>query len=205
MDKLEITNKKVPNPSLEKEKPASLPVLSADLLNGLSDEERKLALNILEEMAKEGSSETFSKLIYEDYEEIPVTIDEFVDNEMYLRNAFYDAEGHCKLYPFWRTTLHKLFPDNIHTSVNNFIESGARGLGKAQPLSTPVLTENGFKPMGSLTLEDRVYGRDGKLHRILGIFPQGKKKICRVSFTDKTSTLCCEDHLWRVHHLADSL
>ena len=28
--------------------------------------------------------------------------------------------------------LKKLFPDNVTTSVNNFIESGARGLGKSE-------------------------------------------------------------------------
>ena len=52
--------------------------------------------------------------------------------------------------------------------------------------------------MGELTLSDKVYGSDGKLHRIIGIFPQGRKKICRVSFTDGTSTLCCDEHLWTV-------
>lgn len=112
--------------------PQKTSALNLEVLNGLSEEERAVALRIFEEMVSEGDSQTYSKLLYEDYEEIPVTIDEFVDSETYLRNAFYDTEDRCKLYPFWREQLHKLFPDNITTSVNNFIESGARGLGKTE-------------------------------------------------------------------------
>lgn len=80
--------------------PQKTPALDLEVLNGLSEEERAVALRIFEEMVSEGDSQTYSKLLYEDYEEIPVTIDEFIDGENYLRNAFYDAEGRCKLYPF---------------------------------------------------------------------------------------------------------
>ena len=97
--------------------------------------------------------------------------------------------------------LHKLFPDNQTTAYNTLILTGSIGLGKAQPLNSPVLTENGFKPMKDLTLKDRVFGNDGELHNILGIFPQGKKKVCRVTFSDKTSTECCDEHLWTVYDI----
>ena len=39
------------------------------------------------------------------------------------------------------------------------------------------------------------------MHNILGIFPQGKKKVCRVTFSDKTSTECCDEHLWTVYDI----
>ena len=97
--------------------------------------------------------------------------------------------------------LHKLFPDNQTTAYNTLILTGSIGLGKAQPLNSLVLTENGFKPMKDLTLKDRVFGNDGELHNILGIFPQGKKKVCRVTFSDKTSTECCDEHLWTVYDI----
>ena len=97
--------------------------------------------------------------------------------------------------------LHKLFPDNQTTAYNTLILTGSIGLGKAQPLNSLVLTENGFKPMRDLTLKDRVFGNDGELHNILGIFPQGKKKVCRVTFSDKTSTECCDEHLWTVYDI----
>lgn len=97
--------------------------------------------------------------------------------------------------------LHKLFPDNQTTAYNTLILTGSIGLGKAQPLNSLVLTENGFKPMKDLTLKDKVFGNDGELHNILGIFPQGKKKVCRVTFSDKTSTECCDEHLWTVYNI----
>lgn len=103
-----------------------------DELNNLSEEERKIALSILEEFSKEGTSKVFEDLKYADYNEIPVDIETFLDDNNYLGYAWHDSEGKSKLYPFWREKLRELFPDNISTSVNTFIESGARGLGKSE-------------------------------------------------------------------------
>ena len=41
---------------------------------GLSEEERKIALQILKEYGEEGISETYDKLLYEDFEEVPVPL-----------------------------------------------------------------------------------------------------------------------------------
>ena len=38
---------------------------------------------------------------------------------------------------------------------------------------------------------------------MLGIYPQGRKEIFRVSAQDGASTLCCEEHLWHVSTAAD--
>lgn len=101
-------------------------------LNSLTPEGKALALSILKEYSETGKSDKLEELLLEDYREIPVNIDEFVDNNNYLGYAWHDGENNSKVYPFWRNELHKLFPDNITTSVNNFIESGARGLGKSE-------------------------------------------------------------------------
>lgn len=85
---------------------------------------------------------------------------------------------------------------------------GNNGSGKAQPLTEPVLTENGWKKMGELTLKDRVINPvDGKPIKILGITDRGSLPTYRVSFSDGTHTRCAGDHLWSVytkkvkHHL----
>ena len=85
---------------------------------------------------------------------------------------------------------------------------GNNGSGKAQPLTEPVLTENGWKKMGELTLRDRVINPvDGKPIKILGITDRGSLPTYRVSFSDGTHTRCAGDHLWSVytkkarHHL----
>ncbi len=70
------------------------------------------------------------------------------------------------------------------------------GKGKALTLDTPVLTTDGWKNMGELTYGDQVFGRDGKPCNIIGIYPQGKKQVYRVTFADDTYVDCCKDHLW---------
>lgn len=101
-------------------------------LQNLSESERKAALEILKQFSKQGKSDKFNDLIYEDYEEIPVDIETFVDDYNYLGNAWHDNQGNSKLYPYWRKELRKIFPDNISTTVNNAIFSGSRGRGKSE-------------------------------------------------------------------------
>lgn len=70
------------------------------------------------------------------------------------------------------------------------------GAGKAQPMYSKVLTKNGFKEMREIKVGDEVFGDDGKLHNVVGVFPQGRKKVYEVVFQDGSSTRCCDEHLW---------
>lgn len=98
----------------------------------LSPEERELALQILNEYKNNGSSEIFNNLRYGDYKEIPVDIETFLKDEQYLGNAWRDAEGNFRLYPFWLDVLKEIFPNNIDTDYDTLLESGARGIGKSE-------------------------------------------------------------------------
>lgn len=74
---------------------------------------------------------------------------------------------------------------------------GARpSQGKAQPLDAQVLTPRGFVPMWSIREGQLVIGADGKPHRVTGVYPQGEKEVFRVTFSDGSSTECCDEHLW---------
>jgi phosphate starvation-inducible PhoH-like protein len=70
--------------------------------------------------------------------------------------------------------------------------------GRAMPLETPVLTPDGFRPIGSLTVGDLVIGSDGKPTPVLGVYPQGEKDVYRLTTQDGASTLASGDHLWAV-------
>jgi phosphate starvation-inducible PhoH-like protein len=70
--------------------------------------------------------------------------------------------------------------------------------GRAQPVGTPVLTPDGFRPIGSLAVGDLVIGSNGEPTPVLGVYPQGEKDIYRVTAQDGASTLCSGDHLWAV-------
>ena len=109
--------------------------LDLSALDKLSPAERELALSILKEYSETGVSQQLNDLVMEDYAEVPVDILTFVDDNEYLGHAWHDAEGKSKLYPYWRKELKKIFPDNLHTSVNNAIFSGSRGRGKSEVAS----------------------------------------------------------------------
>jgi replicative DNA helicase len=68
--------------------------------------------------------------------------------------------------------------------------------GKAQPLTAKILTPDGWLQMGDISVGQYVIGLDGKPTRVVGVYPQGKKKVYRVTLTDGCSTECCEEHLW---------
>lgn len=75
------------------------------------------------------------------------------------------------------------------------------GLGKAQPLYSKVLTPNGFIIMGDVKVGMKVMGEDGKPYEVLGVYPQGKKKIYSLHFSDGSSCECCGSHLWTLHYV----
>lgn len=80
----------------------------------------------------------------------------------------------------------------------NTLLLGESKVGKEQPISEPILTEDGWIPMGDVNIGMKVYGEDGKLHDITGIYPQGVKKVYKITFSDGTSTRCGLEHLWMV-------
>lgn len=73
------------------------------------------------------------------------------------------------------------------------------GVGKAQPLSSKVLTPNGFKTMGEIEIGDKVIGRDGKSYSVTGVFPQGIRPIYKITFSNGRSCECDIEHLWNVN------
>jgi phosphate starvation-inducible PhoH-like protein len=75
--------------------------------------------------------------------------------------------------------------------------------GRAHPVATPVLTPDGFRPIGSLAVGDLVIGSNGEPTPVIGVYPQGEKDIYRVTAQDGASTLASGDHLWAVATRAD--
>lgn len=103
--------------------------------------------------------------------------------------------------------------DSIKTILKNQIKSddlkhaylfcGSAGTGKAQPLDSLVLTPNGYVKMGDVYIGQEVIDGEGNLTIITDIFPQGIKPIYRVTFSDRTSVLCSDEHLWKVGEYND--
>lgn len=101
-------------------------------LEGLSKEERELALKILSEYSITGSSSTYNELLVSDYEEIPVDIETFLHTPKYLGRGLVNEEGRFTVYRYWVDTLKKLFPDPLKPAQYNTLAlTGAIGLGKS--------------------------------------------------------------------------
>ena len=63
-----------------------------ETLASLSPEEKEAVLTILKEYATNGNSQTLSQLENADWEEIPVDIDEFLDNDDYLGKSIWEVD-----------------------------------------------------------------------------------------------------------------
>ena len=106
--------------------------IDESLLNSLNDNEKNYVLQILKEFEKEGKSDSFNNIIFDDYKEIPVDIETFLTDDNYLGKAWKDSTGKLKIYPFWMDILKKLFPNNVDTNYTTLLETGARGIGKSE-------------------------------------------------------------------------
>jgi len=94
--------------------------------------------------------------------------------------------------------LHSYQNAELRTQTKKFggILGFGTGLGKAQPLTSKVLTPDGWKLMGDLKIGDDVFAYDGSVVKVTGVFPQGKKEIYECTFSDGSKTKCCKEHLW---------
>lgn len=72
--------------------------ITNDLLNNLSEAERKEVLNILGELSTTGTSSTYTHYLYKDYDEIPVDIDTFLRDPKYLGKGLINDEGVFTVY-----------------------------------------------------------------------------------------------------------
>jgi phosphate starvation-inducible protein PhoH and related proteins len=68
--------------------------------------------------------------------------------------------------------------------------------GRAQPLSSIIQSPLGPVRMGDIRPGDTVLGSNGRSIEVTGVFPQGKRQVYRVSFSDDISALVSGDHLW---------
>lgn len=81
-----------------------------------------------------------------------------------------------------------------------FILAARPSMGKAQPLDARILGVNGWKIMGDIQVGDQLASIDGEPSTVIGVFPQGKKQIYKVTFSDGRSTEATGEHLWEVHY-----
>lgn len=80
---------------------------------------------------------------------------------------------------------------------------GTRRFGKALLDSELIYTPYGSKKIGFADIGDIIYGDDGKLTTVVGVYPQGFVDMYKVTFEDGRSIVCCGQHQWKVKYHGD--
>ena len=80
---------------------------------------------------------------------------------------------------------------------------GTRRFGKALLDSELIYTPYGSKKIGFADIGDIIYGDDGKITTIVGVYPQGFVDTYKVTFEDGRSVVCCGQHQWKVKYHGD--
>lgn len=78
-------------------------------IQNLNEEERKVFFSLLSATRNSDSFAPIESIYKVDYEEIPVTIDEFLENDYYLGKVYNNGKN---IYPYWRHVLHDFFHNN---------------------------------------------------------------------------------------------
>ncbi len=77
------------------------------------------------------------------------------------------------------------------------------GVGKAQPITSNVMTPDGWRAIGALRIGDIISDPDGGIGEVTGVFPQGQLPVWCVKTSDKEIARCCSDHLWGLYNPND--
>lgn len=80
---------------------------------------------------------------------------------------------------------------------------GTRRFGKALLDSELIYTPYGSKKIGFADIGDIIYGDDGNLTTIVGVYPQGFVDTYKVTFEDGRGVVCCGQHQWKVKYHGD--
>lgn len=127
-------------------------------------------------------TQILTDMFFEPYEDMEVDFDSVNNINKKKRNLFPHQENAVKFL----------------LSRDKSILSDDMGLGKAAAIDSKLLTPSGWIKMGDVKIGDYVIGSDGKPTKVTGIFPQGKKDLYNITFTDDTVVETCDEHLWAV-------
>ena len=87
---------------------------------------------------------------------------------------------------------------------SSWLSTGSTGTGKALDDDTPIYIVRDDCELlvrhGDIRVGDKVYGRNGKLTNVTGVYPQGLKQVYEVTFDDGRTVRAADEHLWLVYN-----
>jgi intein/homing endonuclease len=131
------------------------------------------------------------------------TVEEMEEIQRCARDVIYFANNYCFSMTDEGVKNIKL-RDYQEDVLRDFQDSrfcvflSPRQVGKAQPLDAIVWKSTGKARFGDLLLGDKIYDASGNLTSVVGIFPQGKRDVYNITFSDGSTVRSCGEHLWTV-------
>lgn len=95
--------------------------------------EKTYLFQILQELSDTGYSKTYEDIWLSDYKEIPVSIDSFIKEDLYLGKATRNGNG---IYPYWWSVYRDLFA--VTNRYQEVVFTGATRIGKTSTAITCV-------------------------------------------------------------------
>ena len=126
----------------------------------------------------------------------------YVREEMVAGTDVEDLLAEFETHPSFGAFLTSNYLTQIINGVNRgdlFMRSAPSSVGKALPNSIVIPTPNGEKQVGEIKIGDYLFSREGKPTKVIGVYPQGKKKVYELTFKDGRKAKCCDEHLWNVY------
>lgn len=90
------------------------------------------------------------------------------------------------------TTPDQFIPSRILDFAEFFFNGGPLRIDQR------VVTPSGWKAIGDMQVGDEVYGVDGTIANVIGVYPQGQLDLYEVTFSDGAKVICDSTHLWTV-------
>jgi hypothetical protein len=90
-----------------------------------------------------------------------------------------------------------------YEAQNNVYLYGEAGTGKAMPLTSKILIEDGWKTFADIKVGDKVWGEDGKLYEVDGVYDRGVKSVYGITMNDGGYAESCDEHLWKIYTRSD--
>lgn len=109
------------------------------------------------------------------------------------------VRSHITPRPYQKPIIDNL--TNTHYSNKLDLQTGK---GKMQPLDAKIKVPGGWSTMGEMEVGETVTAWDGTPTKVTGVFPNGKKAIYRITFSDGRTTEAGAEHLWKVYYINTS-
>ena len=110
--------------------------------------------------------------------------------------------GECAMWLLAWLRAKLLYP-TVKTQIVPIIVSRTQGSGKGQPLTSKVLTPDGFKALGDLKDGDLVISPvDGKSYPI-SIHNRGKRHVNKITMSNGAVTYCDDFHIWQARTVGE--